>query len=341
MARTKVDPAKLEGEAFEQWYRRTPEELEEERRLAEQDRYDEFFGPFGSGDTQGQDQDGERAGERARWQLAKAPAAPVRPGIQPGADVRVGLPPRANLPPGRGRGFFGVAKVIPNPRGSVYVSNLPSPLNTVTPEGGGWFTLADGSLVSGPEVDRIYAEQQRLMSGADEPEPLRRVRSADRFKDGVVPKASELAADDRELDPTCHPNGGWEHDRGFKHYSKRSQNYEAQITRAPGLDYVVRNPGQKAVNFDGCAVWTPEHQLLEAKGPGRADLIRDGARYQFLGSLIDERNGQAKRQSGAATGRPVEWHIAEPDAVAFYRKGTNQYPGMRTRLTRPRAHFRW
>jgi hypothetical protein len=166
MARTKVDPAKLEGEALERWYRRTPEELEEERLLAQQEQHEEFFGSSGSEADDEQGLETERPSENGRWQLAKAPPTPARPGVRPGADVRIGQAPHASLPPAAGPGFFGVAKVIPNPRGSAYISDLPSPLNNVTPEGGGWFTLGDGSLVSEAEVERIYAEQHRLMSGA-------------------------------------------------------------------------------------------------------------------------------------------------------------------------------
>lgn len=38
-----TDPARLKGEALNRWYRRTPEEVEAERRAAEEQRYRDFF----------------------------------------------------------------------------------------------------------------------------------------------------------------------------------------------------------------------------------------------------------------------------------------------------------
>lgn len=38
------DPARLEGEALRQWYLRTPDEIEADRRVAEDKRYNDFFG---------------------------------------------------------------------------------------------------------------------------------------------------------------------------------------------------------------------------------------------------------------------------------------------------------
>jgi len=44
VTRRQVDPAKLEGAELERWYRRTPDEIEQERRRKEHALYDEFFG---------------------------------------------------------------------------------------------------------------------------------------------------------------------------------------------------------------------------------------------------------------------------------------------------------
>jgi hypothetical protein len=44
MAYRRVDPAKLEGEDLDIWYRRTPDEIEEERRLRADEAHEEFFG---------------------------------------------------------------------------------------------------------------------------------------------------------------------------------------------------------------------------------------------------------------------------------------------------------
>jgi hypothetical protein len=127
---------------------------------------------------------------------------------------------------------------------------------------------------------------------------------------------------DRELDPTCAPYGGWERDPNFKSYSDRTKRYETQITHAPGLDYVVRNPGQRPVKFDGCAVWDPRHPLLEAKGPGYASLLPKSLEWGFYGNMLKGAVGQADRQAEVARDRRIEWHIAEPGAVKFFRDAT-------------------
>jgi hypothetical protein len=100
--------------------------------------------------------------------------------------------------------------------------------------------------------------------------------------------------------------------------AQHTKDYEAQITHAPGLDYVVRTPGQNAVKFDGCAVWDPNRQLLEAKGLGYVALHKNATEYGFYGSIRDKDINQAQRQANAADGRPVEWHVAEEGALGHY-----------------------
>lgn len=51
MANGQVDPASLEGEALLRWYRRTPQEIEEERRRAATEAYNRFFYPTQSDQT--------------------------------------------------------------------------------------------------------------------------------------------------------------------------------------------------------------------------------------------------------------------------------------------------
>src|SRR5262249_13087365 len=121
-----------------------------------------------------------------------------------------------------------------------------------------------------------------------------------------------------EDDPTCSPYGGWERDRNFDGYSDLAKKYEIQIARAPGLDYVVRRPGQNAGRFDGCATWDPRHQLLEAKGPRYAGLIARAKRSTFYRLMSDGDVGQANRQAAAAGRQPVEWHVAEPGAFDHF-----------------------
>jgi acyl-CoA hydrolase len=68
---------------------------------------------------------------------------------------------------------------------------------------------------------------------------------------------------------------------------------------------------QAPVKFDGCAVWDPRHELLEAKGPRYAALLNTifGAR------VLKPMDEQANRQYRAAAGRPIDWHVAEREAA--------------------------
>lgn len=319
LSNRRVDPAQLKGEALERWYRRTPVELETERLQREQQRYDEFVAGIrakrsGSGESAEGDGRGVKVAATP-WrvaQLGRARLPEPRPRSAMAArPSRVGAPLDATgrAPAAASAGFFGRYAPVPNPMlGDGYYPGLPSPLNYVEPRVGDGFQLGDGSLVRGAdEIDRIYAEQQHRMSGQGEAGPRARVRSANRLRDGFIPLAKQLETDGREADATCHPNGGWERDPQFKDYSERTKRYETQITRAPGIDYVVRNPYRNPVKFDGCAVWRPQHPLLEAKGPGYEGLMPTPFGSKVLGALKD----QAGRQVAAAPTIPIEWHFAE------------------------------
>lgn len=301
MAHRQVSPAELEGEELRDWYLRTPDEIEEQRALKEQAKRDEFFG------------DG-------RWQEARyeRPALPPIV-VRPAPETRAAYPPGAPREPGAPGSFFGGHP--PLPYSNDYVTRLPAPLNRVeqTHLMPNMYQLSDGTIVSDQEVERIYAEQKRRMEGADDPEPAAYVRSSDRLKDGFIPLPSQVVGR-REPDVTCHPYGGWEIDPGFGGRSERAQDYEAQITRAPGLDYVVRNPGENPVKFDGCAVWDPRHQLLEAKGSGHEAVIDAGKAYGFVERVARKAADQGDRQVAAARGRPVDWHAAEERAMHFFRE---------------------
>ena len=340
MRQAHVDPGLLAGEELARWYRRTSDEIEGEREDARLRRFDDFFGgqtekrslDFRDDDVFGLSENDQGS----RWREARVRVQPPTPVVRPG-DARVGLP--AYVPGGASAGpqggFFDTYRAVPNPAlGPAYVTDLPSPLNIVTPRYGGWYELGDGTLVkSAGEVERLHTEQQRRMRGEDEAEPSQTVRSADRYQDGFVPRADQLEKNQREEDATCHPYGGWERDAGFPTYSERTQRYETQITRAPGLDYVVRAPGRAPVKFDGCAVWSPEHELLEAKGPGYEDLVANGERWRFLPSVQEGIRSQAARQASAADGRPVEWHIAERGAVPFFTDALETFPLLQPRYT--------
>lgn len=234
--------------------------------------------------------------------------------------------------PGAPGSFFGTHSID-------YVNpTVPAPLNHVEPSGvmANYYVLGDGSIESADEIERIYAEQKRRARGQDEFEPASRVHAANKFKDGAfIPRADQLAKGERELDVTCHPNGGWELDPHFKRYSQRTQRYETQISRARGLDYVVRIPGEKPVKFDGCAIWDPRHPLLEAKGPGYASLLDVARRYGFFKSVRSGPASQSDRQNRAARGRPIDWHYAEAEARGFFEEAVEPRPPITLHHTRP------
>lgn len=302
MAYRQVNPAELEGEDLRNWYLRSPDEIEDARALREQAERDEFFGG-------------------GRWQEARyeRPPAPRPVPVRPAPETQAGYAPDAPPSYGPPASFFG--SHVPLPYSNDYLPGLPSPLNRVeqTRPMPNMYQLGDGTIVSAEEVDRIYAEQQRRMAGADDPQPEGYVRASDRLKDGYIPAAAQMAKGQRELDATCHPNGGWELDPGFYKRSERARRYEAQITRAEGLDYVVRNPGERPVKFDGCAVWDPRRQLLEAKGPGYDAVIEAGQKYRFIRSVETGVSSQGERQVTAARGRPVDWNAAERGAMEFFK----------------------
>ena len=304
MAYRQVSPAELEGEELADWYRRTPDEIEEERRLRRQEAHDEFFG-------------------QGRWQEARVGPPPARPlPIRPAPpETRAapqvgGAPP----PPGAPGSFFGTYE--PLPYSSAYLPGLPPPLNRVeaTRPMPSMYQLSDGSIVSVQELERIHAEQQRRMRG-EELLPSPYARAVDRWQDGQIPRPSQLEKGTWERDPTCHPYGGWEIDPGFSYYPERTQDYEEQVTGARGVDYVVRLPGAKrGVKFDGCDVVSPKHPLQEAKGPGYAGLIERAWKSTFGGFLFTGLQGQAQRQTDAAHGRPIYWFVAEKPAVKTFKK---------------------
>ncbi len=301
MAYGQMNPAELEGENLGDWFRRSPDEIEEEQALKDRARREAFFGRDG-------------------WQEARyVRPAPPPTAIRPAPETRAANLPGAPRRPGAPGSFFGTHAPLPN--SNAYLPQLPAPLNRVeqTVMFPNMYELGDGTIVSSQEVERIYAEQERRKAGTDDPGPQDDVRSADRLKDGYIPQAGQLEKGQRERDATCHPYGGWELDPGFDSNSERARNYETQITRAEALDYVVRNPGEGAVKFDGCAVWDPHSPLLEAKGPGYEDLIEWGQKSGFINGLAAGPESQGKRQIEAAKGLPIEWHVAERRAWEFFK----------------------
>lgn len=348
--RKTVDPARLEGEELARWYRRTPAEIEADRAQSQQEAEAAFYRGVGTSeagphsdlaDGEARDDgwgDGPASGrtwvqfDSNRYRATDGPPfAPIRladastfrlpPAVTKtpprvsaplGPNAAVPIDGRPSAPRPRRHGFFSRYTPVPFPDADVYVTSLPPPLNVVVPGVGGWFGLGDGSVVNdADELDRVYDEQQRRISVEDEPDPPPYTVPEDKLRDGQVPQAGQIAKGHRELDPTCHPDGGWEVDPNFPKYSKRAQEYQAQIVHTRGIDYVVRPPGGKPVKFDGCAVWDPRHQLLDAKGPRYAALMDS-----IFGAFVFRKlSRQAGRQYEAARGAPIDWHFAERAAA--------------------------
>ena len=350
-----IDPSLLEGDDLANWYQRSPADVEADREAARQDQYNAFVNSIGGASEPPDDpaesprpddggvqansnnwrpddadsSDGDTGLVQARYfrplgAPVMAPPMVARPMMEPPSGFRVGPPvdARGSAPiAAPASGFFGQHTYL-NTLGGYY-TDLPSPLNIVQATPTGWWDIGDGRRVQSDEVERIYAEQQRRLKGQDDPEPATRVRVVDRWKDGQIPLASQLQKDERELDPTCAPNGGWERDPNFVDYSEHTKRYEAQVTHAPGLDYVVRNPGQRPVKFDGCAVWDPQHPLLEAKGLGYATLLPRAVQWAFYDRMLRKAVDQAASQARASRDHPIEWHVAEPGALGFFDEATD------------------
>lgn len=345
-----IDPSQLEGDELADWYRLSPAEVEAEREAARQAHYDAFFNGGGataepqtgspagaagfSDDSMGHDpgnweantdDTGDQAPGVVKARYFRPVGAPVMapPVMAAPSGIRVAPPldARGVAPVGAPTsGFFGQHRYSDTFQG--YQTDLPSPLDFVTATPTHWWEIGDGRRVQFDEVERIYAEQKRRLRGQDEAEPAARLHVVNKWQDGEIPRADQVDKDERELDPTCAPNGGWERDPNFEDFPLLSKRYQTQITHAPGLDYVVRNPGQRPVKFDGCDVWGPSHPLLEAKGPGYASLLPKARQWGFEKGMFEKAQRQAGRQSGAASNHPIEWHVAEPGAVEFFNRAT-------------------
>lgn len=125
MRRVDVDPASLEGDELERWYRRSPGEVEAEREAVRQQLFDQFFAPVRRADGS----EGADAGstEGGAWREARVAVRPL-PTLPQGS--RVGPPNTASaVAPSGGRGFFDTYAAVPNPAlGPAYFTDLPSPL---------------------------------------------------------------------------------------------------------------------------------------------------------------------------------------------------------------------
>jgi hypothetical protein len=95
--------------------------------------------------------------------------------------------------------------------------------------------------------------------------------------------------------------------------SRRAARYQEQISGRPvGESYITRG-----VRFDGYE----NGVLLEAKGPGYANkFTAELAPKPWFAKGAQGLRDQALRQSQAANGVPIRWHVAEPKAAEAIRK---------------------
>src|SRR5262249_46851009 len=91
--------------------------------------------------------------------------------------------------------------------------------------------------------------------------------------------------------------------------SARAAAYQTQITGQTGQAYVV-----DGVKFDGILGNT----LVDAKGPGYANFVEDG-KFQPWFDGYDTLVIQAKNQVVAAAGAPIQWHVAEQEAIPAFQ----------------------
>lgn len=159
MRQRQIDPSLLDGEDLDRWYCRPVEQIEADRAARRVNRYKTFFanqddlGPKPSNEAETSDPAVRESS--LGWTEARAAVLPMQPVAVPGG-VRIAVPLAAAGAPDavpRG-GFFDTRRPIPNSAlGPIYISDLPSPLNAVTPRVGDWFELDDGKLVRG--VDEV------------------------------------------------------------------------------------------------------------------------------------------------------------------------------------------
>jgi hypothetical protein len=119
--------------------------------------------------------------------------------------------------------------------------------------------------------------------------------------------------------------------------SARARAYQEQVTGHTSTEgYIVRG-----VKFDGFR----DGVLIDAKGPGYARFTRDRRFRQWwtnspTGGLAMLR--QATCQAAVANGMPIEWTVAEPEAVEAITRflGRSAGAGITMRYVPPHSRLR-
>jgi hypothetical protein len=135
----------------------------------------------------------------------------------------------------------------------------------------------------------------------------------------TVPNAGTPPHDAGSVDGGQSDLGEWREVR--EGMSDRARSYQRQITGRTGEAHVVNG-----VKFDGVG---PEG-LIDAKGPGYAKFLDGKGEWKTWArdTVANDLAEQAERQVIAANGRPVVWHVAEPEAA----EAIQQLVGPRVRV---------
>jgi hypothetical protein len=117
---------------------------------------------------------------------------------------------------------------------------------------------------------------------------------------------TEAARDKPKLCPAPNPED-------ITGRSERALRYQEQITGlSRGLEVKLNG-----VRFDGCR--EADGTMLKAKGPGYATFMAAPDVWRRWFKKLRDMKDQMQRQSKAAVGRLVEWHIAEKPIADFFR----------------------
>jgi Restriction endonuclease fold toxin 5 len=132
----------------------------------------------------------------------------------------------------------------------------------------------------------------------------------DQFGDDAGRAVREYLDDLRRAPDLDTGPGGWTTKN--ESMSPRAADFQASVTGAPpGTVYRLHG-----VDFDGFS----NGVLLDAKGPGYANLLDRNGEIQPWARVRDEWLDDAERQLRAADGVPVRWVVAEPETAAAIRR---------------------
>ncbi len=115
------------------------------------------------------------------------------------------------------------------------------------------------------------------------------------------------------------------------------RNYQNQITHLPDLpngliiEYrVIKDATLQRVDMDGCATWSPAHELLEAKygSAGLHMAVERSNSDRFESGVFGSVRTQAKNQKAViGSTHPVVWHVSDVRTVSKFAQLVSQGTG--------------